>query len=232
MATLPQYKQRQVARRSTSDIDRLAKQYQQQIADITSEYENQYSTFSAGFGQKESVFNEQKKAYEAKLGTYADTLAAYNKGMNEYNANIEAFLNAEDASQERVVQSIGKIGGNTFFDIGGQRVSTQEVKKNPKKYGFEYVVSPAEAGEGYRGTGKWIVKPTNTVAKPVAPTAPEKFSEPAPEAPQLGEFDSSQFAAKKTEAENTFKRELGERRAAKLGVVSRKMTRPMLKGAE
>ena len=230
MATLPEFKKRQIARRSTSDIDQLAKQYQQQIAAITGDYEKQFATFSADVGQKEQVFNEQKKAYEAKFATYADTLAAYNKGMNEYNKNIDAYLEKEAASQEQVVQSIGKIGGETFFDIGGKRVSTLAVQKNPKQYGFDYVVSPFEAG--FRGTGKWIVKPTNTLEKPVAPAAPEKFTEEQPQLPDIGEFDSSQFVAKKTEAESTLKREIGERKAAKLSAVSRKATRPLLSGAQ
>jgi hypothetical protein len=63
--------------------------------------------------------------------------------------------------------------------------------------------------------------------KETAPVAPE-----IPTAPTIQEFDSSQFVAKKTEAESTLKREIGERRAAKLGAVSRKMVRPMLRGAE
>ncbi len=92
------------------------------------------------------------------------------------------------------------------------------------------VVGPYEAG--FRGTSKVIAKPINTLTKPVAPTAPEKFTEEQPQLPDIGEFDSSQFVAKKTEAESTLKREIGERRAAKLGAVSRKMVRPMLRGAE
>ena len=230
MATLPQFKQRQIARRSTSDIERLSKQYQQQIAGITGDYEKQFATFSAGVGQKEQVFNEQKKAYEAKFATYADTLAAYNKGMNAYNENINAYLDKEAATQERVLQLPRDKYGHTYFDIGGKRVETTEVQKNTQKYGFEYVVTPYEAG--FRGTGKWIVKPINTLEKPVAPTAPEKFTEEQPQLPDIGEFDSSQFVAKKTEAESTLKREIGERRAAKLGAVSRKATRPMLSGAQ
>jgi hypothetical protein len=51
-------------------------------------------------------------------------------------------------------------------------------------------------------------------------------------APTVEAFDSGEFAAKKEEVEGRFKRELGERRAAKMGAVSRKATRPMLQGAE
>jgi hypothetical protein len=230
MATLPQFKQRQVARRSTSDIERLSKQYQQQIAGITGDYEKQFATFSADVGKKEQVFNEQKKAYEAKFATYADTLSAYNKGMNAYNENIGKYLDKEAASQERVIELPRDKYGKIYFETNGKRIGLTELTDNAKNYGFEYVVGPYEAG--FRGTSKVIAKPINALTKPVAPTAPEKFTEEQPQLPDIGEFDSSQFVAKKTEAESTLKREIGERKAAKLGAVSRKATRPMLSGAQ
>lgn len=227
MATM--YQKKAAMRRGTSDITRLAQQYQQEIAGITGEYEKQYSAYAADIGQKEEVFNVQKKAYEEKYGAYLGKISEYNTGMNEYAAAIDEYLKKEAASQEQIVQSIGKIGGDTYFDIGGQRVSTLAVQKNPKQYGFDYVVTPFEAG--FRGTGKWIVKPTNPLTAPVAPTTPEKFTEAQPEMPAIGEFDASQFEAKKTQAEQTLKREIGERKAARLGAVSRKATRPLLGGA-
>jgi len=66
--------------------------------------------------------------------------------------------------------------------------------------------------------------PTFTEKAPALPTAPV--------APNIEKFDEGEFGAKRTAAESTFKREVGERRAARLGAVSRKMTRPMLRGAE
>lgn len=227
MATM--YQKKAAMRRGTSDITRLAQQYQQEIAGITGEYEKQYAAYAAEIGQKEEVFNVQKKAYEEKYGAYLGQLSEYNKGMNEYSTAIDEYLKKQAASQEQIVQSIGKIGGDTYFDIGGKKVSTLEVQKNPKQYGFDYVVTPFDAG--FSGTGKWIVKPTNPLKEPVAPVAPEKFTEAQPEFPAIGEFDASQFEAKKTQAEQTLKREIGERRAAKLGAVSRKATRPLLGGA-
>ena len=223
------YQKKLAIRRGTSDIERLAKQYQQEIANISGEYEQQYSAYAADIGQKEEVFNVQKKAYEEKYGAYLGKVSEYNTGMNAYASAIDEYLKKEAESQEQVVQSIGKIGGDTYFNIGGKKVSTLEVQKNPKQYGFDYVVTPYEAG--FRGTGKWIVKPTNPLKEPVAPVAPEKFTEAQPEMPAIGEFDASQFEAKKTQAEQTLKREVGERRAAKLGAVSRKATRPLLGGA-
>ena len=43
MATLPQFKQRQIARRKTSDIDRLAKQYKANIDALTGEYQTAFT---------------------------------------------------------------------------------------------------------------------------------------------------------------------------------------------
>jgi hypothetical protein len=64
--------------------------------------------------------------------------------------------------------------------------------------------------------------PKFTEKAPMAPTAPTM--------PELGEFDTSAFQAKRGEAETTFKREVAERRAARLGAVGRRATRPMLQG--
>jgi hypothetical protein len=70
------------------------------------------------------------------------------------------------------------------------------------------------------------------------PRGVPKFTEKAPSrpnlpvAPEIEKFDEGEFGAKRTAAESTFKREVGERRAARLGAVSRKMTRPMLRGAQ
>jgi hypothetical protein len=99
---------------------------------------------------------------------------------------------------------------------------------NPNKYGFSEVLSPVEIGQ--RGSNNYLFRPLPEGKAPVAPDKPAAFAGVKPESPDIGEFDTSQFAAKKTEAENTFKREVGERKAAKLGAVSRKVARPLLSG--
>lgn len=223
------YQKKLALRRSTSDIERLAKQYQQEIAGITGEYESQFAAYSAQAAEKEGTFNVAKKAYDTKYASYLDQLAAYNESMNKYSGDISSYLDKSAASQERVIDLPKGRGNVAYFDIGGQRVDPITVKNNPTKYGFEYVVTPFEAG--FRGTNKWVVKPLMTETEPVAPTAPGKFTEPAPEIPQIGDFDASQFEAKKSQAEQTLKREIGERKAAKIGAISRKATRPLLGGA-
>ena len=56
MATLPQFKQRQLARRSTSDIDRLTKQYKANIDALTGEYQTAFTGYQAGVAEKMKPF--------------------------------------------------------------------------------------------------------------------------------------------------------------------------------
>lgn len=53
----------------------------------------------------------------------------------------------------------------------------------------------------------------------------------APQAPEIGQFDDSGFAARKQQLQTDLQREVGERRASRLGAVSRRSSRPMLRGA-
>ena len=64
MATLPQFKQRQIARRKTSDIDRLAKQYKANIDALTGEYQTAFTGYKAGVAEKMRPFEEQMAAYK------------------------------------------------------------------------------------------------------------------------------------------------------------------------
>lgn len=193
MATLPQFKQRQIARRSTSDIDRLAKQYKANIDALTGEYQTAFTGYQAGVAEKMKPFEAQMATYkESLLPTYEAQKAAYQQKLEDYNkvlADIEA--NPVTAQTER------RMVGRTWY--------------GSKKYADVTYYVPKE-----------IPKFTET-----APALPE-----APTAPTIEEFDSSQFGAKKAEAESAFKREVGERRAAKLGAVSRKATRPLLSGEQ
>lgn len=191
MATLPQFKQRQLARRSTSDIERLAKQYKANVDAMTGEYQTAFTNYQAGVAEKMKPFEAQMTTYkESLLPTYEAQKIAYQKKLDDYNqvlADIEA--NPVTAYTER------QMVGRTWY--------------GKKKYADVTYYVPKEI-------------PKFTEAAPVLPEAPT--------APTIEEFDSSQFGAKKAEAESVFKREVGERRAAKLGAVSRKVARPMLQG--
>lgn len=198
MATLPQFKQRQLARRSTSDIDRLAKQYKSAVDQLTGEYQTAFTGYQAGVAEKMKPFEAELATYkESLLPTYEAQKTSYQKNLEDYN-KLLADIEANPVIEATGIKQVKKPRFN-LFGIAGY-----ETKSEP----FTYYI-PRE-----------IPKFTET-----APTPPA-----TPMAPTVEPFDSGEFAAKKEEVEGRFKRELGERRAAKIGAVSRRMTRPLLQG--
>lgn len=201
MATLPQFKQRQIARRSTSDIDRLAKQYKANIDALTGEYQTAFTGYQARVAEKMKPFEAQMATYkESLLPAYEIQKAAYQKKLDQYTATLA------ELEKNPVIS----------------RTATRQVP-NPVYDPFSASGQPPYYEETYteyipRGTPKFTEK---------APTLPT-----APVAPEIEKFDEGEFGTKKAAAETTFKREVGERKAAKLGAVSRKMTRPLLSGAQ
>ena len=198
MATLPQFKQRQIARRSSSDIDRLAKQYKSAVDQITGEYQTAFTGYQAGVAEKMKPFEAELATYkESLLPTYEAQKTSYQKNLEDYN-KLLADIEANPVTEATGYQQVKKPRFNLFGLAG------YETKTEP----FTYYV-PKEI-------------PKFTEAAPTPPATPM--------APTVEAFDSGQFAAKKEEVEGRFKRELGERRAAKIGAVSRRMTRPLLQG--
>jgi hypothetical protein len=198
MATLPQFKQRQIARRSTSDIDRLAKQYKSAVDQITGEYQTAFTGYQTGVAEKMKPFEAELATYkESLLPTYEAQKTSYQKNLEDYN-KLLADIEANPVTEATGIRQVKK----ARFGLGG--LAGTETKSEP----FTYYI-PRE-----------IPKFTET-----APTPPA-----TPMAPTVEAFDSGEFAAKKEEVEGRFKRELGERRAAKIGAVSRRMTRPLLQG--
>jgi hypothetical protein len=202
MATLPKFKQRQLARRSTSDIDRLAKQYKANVDALTGEYQTAFTGYQAGVAEKMKPFEAQMKTYkESLLPTYEAQKTLYKQKLDDYN-KVLADLETNP--------TIAKTGTEIVYEatpVSDPHAMSPSFMPVERSYTY-YEQRPIPKFEG------------------AAPAAPE-----LPTAPTIEGFDSSQFAAKKTEAESTFKREVGERKAAKLGAVSRKMVRPMLRGA-
>jgi hypothetical protein len=203
MATLPQFKQRQIARRSTSDIDRLVKQYKSNVDAITGEYQTAFTGYQAGVAEKMKPFEEQMKTYrESLLPTYESQKNLYKQKLDSYN-EVLAELQRNPVVEKTGIRKV----------------------ENP---GF----NPMNTG-GYTGPMYFEEPYTYYEERPIP-----KFTETAPKtpnipvAPEIEKFDESEFGKKRVAAESAFKREVGERRAARIGAVSRKMTRPMLKGAE
>ena len=196
MATIPQFKQRQIARRSTSDIDRLAKQYKTSVDAMTGQYQAAFTGYQAGVAEKMKPYEAQMATYkESLLPTYESQQALYKQKLDDYNKVLAGI------AADPVTRNIDKPGAVEDRPIAGS------IRVTPVEYTY---------------TAKPIPKFTDK-----APVAP-----PIPVSPTVEPFDSTQFEAKKGVAEGEFKREIGERRAAKLGAVSRKGARPLLSGAQ
>jgi hypothetical protein len=231
MATLPQFKQRQIARRSTSDIERLAQQYKSSLDAITGEYETAFTGYQAGAAEKIKPFEEASAKYSKDLADYTTNVATpYKFALKSYQKNSEKYLAelAEISTGKKDREA--KFRDTTIINpITKKAIEfNEDLFTNPKKYGVSSILGPMEAGK--RGTGLYTFRPLPKSAEPVVPKKPADFAGVLPEAPDIGEFDESEFGTKRAAAESTFKREVGERRAAKVGAVSRKMARPLLAG--
>lgn len=192
MATIPFFKQRQLARRSTSDIGRLANQYKMAANAITSDYQTAFKDYQSKVNVQMAPFNEALAKYQGvDIPAFEAARAQYQKNLDAYNAQLKA-LEADPviARTESVF-----VGRNWYGKKQYEDVTFYEAKPVPK---FEEKA-------------------------PVAPSAPT--------APTIEAFDEGAFKAKREQLQSQFSREVGERRAARLGAVSRRSTRPMLQGA-
>jgi hypothetical protein len=244
MATASKYKQRQIARRSTANIDKLAKQYQADIDAMTGQYQTAFTGYQTGVAEKMKTYESQSQAYRRALDAYtADVVAPYNKAVEKFNAERAAYLDESSklnsgaldryAGTYEVRTRQGRTSVYTYkirnpftgqeLDIYG---ADKDLFQNPEKYGLQMALTPVEGG--FRGQNKYTFRPLPTTKLPTEPSKPAEFAMTAPEAPDVGEFDSSEFEQKKRLLGDTFQREVGERRAAKIGAVSRRATRPLL----
>lgn len=95
MATLPFFRQRALARRRTSDLDLLAKQYKQQVDQMTGQYQEAFGQYQAKVAEQMKPFDEQMAQYtnvavpnyEASKAKYQEQLDAYNKQLADLQAN-------------------------------------------------------------------------------------------------------------------------------------------------
>ena len=95
------------------------------------------------------------------------------------------------------------------------------------RVGSDYYISGSGGSDGYtinyfanEPTGRPGSAPSFNAKAPTAPTAPE-----------LPEFDDTEFEQRRAQLDTTYKRELGERRGARMSAVSRRSARPLLQGA-
>lgn len=223
--------------RRMTDIDRLAAEYKKNVEALTGEYQQSFGAFQAEQAKKlepHNVATEQYKTamgeYETKAEDYRSKLSAYQKALEDFPTSAGEKVNAPTWSNR----------GGSGFVIGGVQYRRDEL---PTNYFIQDIMGEVPemvrqgAGRGVRNvpTGRMVTAKVGEELRMRTP--PGAFTEKAPVAPEapaapgLGEFDESAFQAKRAELQGTFKREVGERKAARLGAVSRKSSRPLLQGA-
>lgn len=228
MATAPTiYQKRLATRRATADIERLGKQYQTGLLDVTQQQQNAFTQWQKEAASKMAPYEASVKQYTSvAFPAYQTQLQDYNQRIQQYEQQAAAYrdrLNAFQASLRDVeanpLQEIatGRPGGRLmYFDIGGRLLSNFQAE---------------EAGYVIQGNKAYTERPVPTFTEqpPAAPsiTMPAAPTPPG-EPPNVGSLDVAPFAAKRGQLETTFKRELGERKSAKQNVVMRRMGRPML----
>ncbi len=191
--------------RRMTDIDRLADQYKKNVEAITGEYQQSFGAFQTEQTRKMEPYNVAAEQYKTAMGEYEKQAAGYKERLAAHQKAIE---DVQANPRQLVGRTIGGGKRGFMYEIEGQRYSER-----------------AGLPEGYSVDANQNLYKDRPIPKfaekaPMAPTAPTM--------PELGEFDVSTFQAKRGEAETTFKREVAERKAARLGAVGRRATRPML----
>jgi hypothetical protein len=218
MATpLTQFQKKRLERRKSSDIGNLLKQYQQQVGAITGEYETSFADYSKKRAETMAPYETATEQYRKEFASYQENAAAYKEKLTDYQAKL-AYANqtpTEEVAKDKYTKSSLIRYGTTINIDGKSYYAGDGMNKN------------SELPEGYVYEGGKLYKSTMPAKfEEKAPTAPT-----APVAPTIEEFDTKPFEEKKAAVETTFKREIGERKAAKFGSVSRKGTRTLLSGA-
>lgn len=255
------YQKQLAARRKTSDITRLANQYQENIKAVTGEYET-------AFGQYQTQVAETLAPYEAAVKTYQEvTLPEYQNAANiyqqqaaKYQADVSAYNQLiqesyiTNVSGQKSVFRYSPMTGttwdvvnpenpltlpgtadyasfsSTYKPVGSSVSFVQETRwpsriyAPPEDYLFEQTGAGGNYVWGYLQTPVTTPPPEPISAQP--PPAPEA----PPQAPELAEFDTTAFTQRRAQVESEFKREVGERKGARLSAVSRKAARPLLQG--
>lgn len=224
MATMPEFMQRRLARRTGSDITRLAQNFTMQTGALADQYQSEFAKYQQMVSAKMAPYQAALKEYQTKVEpAYQRELAAYNEKLDAYQKQLADI--AADPVTERVERQVvgrtwygkKKYGNVTYYDpkpipeFGTPRIVRTLIRPEleilgrriPAKYKEETVYDPIEA-----------------------PKAPD-----IPVAPKIEEFDQSQFDEKAKQIKTEFNREIGERKAARLGAVQRRQ-RTLLGGVK
>jgi hypothetical protein len=209
--------QKRMMMRKGSDLTRLAEQFKKNIETSTGEYESAFSAYQKQREEAMAPYEVASKEYrEIQMPAYESAKAAYEERLNKFN---EALSNFQSKTK---VSAPFKLGGDLLkgtveqiWNIDGGKISSNKL---PSGYSIE--VAPKGTKDRFYDLYKDNPVPTFSERAPSAPSAPQ--------APQIAGFDETKFEQKRGQIQQEFQREVGERKGARLAVVGRRGSRPLM----
>ena len=193
-------------RRRGGGIDRLTKDYQRSLDTLMGDYASEFSAFGKRSAEQMVPYDAAVKSYQEQSNTYLDQVDEYNRQLNE---------------RQNIAQNIAMFPTQSV----GAEIKSKTVSMGGREYARNKLPEGYFIGKDFRGQTsvlKYREIPPLTQERPTAPAAPEL--------PEQETFDNSKFTQKRAELATSYQRETSERKAARLGAVGRKSTRPMLQG--
>lgn len=235
MATL--YQKRTAAKRASSDITRLIDQYQKSVKSLTGDYETAFANYQSRAAQNMEPY-EQRIAefrstalpeYERQAAAYNQSIADYQKMIDDYNANPYTRVKPETTRTNLFTGRSGSPlirGGNVISAvIDGDVIPYHQLAG----LGYEPIFQYQGVGRNRSVVGIESIKMPKD--EPIPFKEPPPTMPTFPEAPpQQEEFDTTQFDVRRKQLEVELGREIGERKSARLAAVSRRSRRPLLQG--
>lgn len=192
MATMPEFMQRRLARRTGSDITRLAKTFTMQTGALADQYQSEFAKYQQMVAEKMAPYQSAVAEYQTRLEpAYQSQLTAYNERLAQYQQQLAEI--AANPVTERVQR---EVIGRTWY--------------GKKKYGNVTYFDPKPI-------------PEFTEKAPDLPNLPQ--------APEVEAFSSEELKSRGKQIQSEFTREIGERKAARMGAVQRRQ-RTLLGGVK
>lgn len=180
----------------------------------------QRARLSRRLGGIDQLVTQYQKNIQAITGEYQTAFSNYQaevaKQMAPYEAEMANFQTVVMPEYEAAMERY-----KAKLDAYNQQL--QDIAANPV---VEEFVTTSFRGKTRTVSAGFAPRPI-----PELTALPPFLAKDAPTPPQIAEFDSSAFDEKRAQAQATYKREVGERRAARQSAVSRRSARPLMQGA-
>lgn len=161
----------------------------------------------------QAMTGEYQTAFGQYQGRVAEQMKPFEEQMAKYKAaDMPAYEAAKASYQQQLDNYLAQLKAveNEPGTYRTERVMVGRTWYGKKKYEDVEIFEPKPV-------------PTLDAKMPEAPTAPTP--------PTIEKFDTAPFEQRRGQLESDLKREIGERKAGRMGAVSRRSQRSMLQGA-